>query len=305
MTHTATLLDSAQSDADRPTLAEAQVYCRRVARGHYENFTVASWLLPKHLHQHFANIYAYCRTADDLADEGATDRRLAALDTWEQHLRDCYSGRAVHPIFVALAETIAEFEIPIDPLADLLIAFRQDQHVSHYATTAALLGYCRFSANPVGRLVLHLGRCCDQYTAALSDSICTGLQLVNFCQDVARDWRDRQRIYLPQETLRQFGGDEQTLVADVARGHASKELRGAIAHETERAAEYLQEGWPLVDRVASELRLEVELFVRGGLAVVETIRRQDYDVLRRRPVVTRGKKLQLFAQAWWRRHRSA
>ena len=177
-------------------------------RRHYENFTVASRLLPRRLRQHVCNIYAYCRWADDLADEiGDPQRSLALLDWWETQLRDCYDGRAAHPVFIALSETIRKFDIPAEPFLDLLVAFRQDQRVTRYETIDQVLEYCRCSANPVGRLVLYLGRCHTPERARLSDSICTGLQLANFCQDVARDW-DRGRIYLPQADCRRFGYDE-------------------------------------------------------------------------------------------------
>ncbi len=190
------------------TLGQSRQYCRRLAERHYENFTVASRLLPRRLRQHVCNIYAYCRWADDLADEtGDPQRSLALLDWWEKLLRQCYQGQATHPVFVALSETIHEFNIPAEPFLDLLVAFRQDQQVTRYETIDQLLEYCRYSANPVGRMVLYLGRCHTPERARLSDSICTGLQLANFWQDVARDW-DRGRIYLPQADCRRFGYDE-------------------------------------------------------------------------------------------------
>jgi len=284
-------------------LRDAQAYCRRLAKSHYENFTVASWLLPRDLRQHFCNIYAYCRTADDLADE--TDdagQNLARLDDWEKQLRACYAGNAEHPVFLALADTARRFEIPIEPLADLLVAFRQDQRIDRYETIDELLEYCRYSANPVGQLVLRLGRCCNQRTIPLSDSVCTGLQLVNFWQDVARDWRRRRRIYLPQQTLRRFGCSDASIVDGVARGFADEQLRAAIACEVERAEGYLQRGWPLIEQVTPELRIDVELFIRGGLAVAGAIGRQNFDVLARRPVVGKAKKLSLLAHTWWRQN---
>lgn len=278
----------------RPTLAEAQAYCRAFARSHEENFTVGSWLLPRRLRQHFANVYAYCRWADDLADEtGDAEQNLARLDAWDEQLRACYSGRAEHPIFIALAQTIREFDVPIEPLADLLSAFRQDQRVKRYERFDDLLDYCRRSANPVGRLVLRLGRCCDGQTTPPSDSICTGLQLVNFWQDVARDWRERGRIYLPSETMRRFGCREDA----IERGCADDAFRAAIAFEVDRAESYLQAGWPLVRQVPRGLRVEVELFLRAGLAVAAAIRRQRYDVLARRPRVSKWTRLRLLLVA--------
>lgn len=276
----------------RPSLARSNAWCRDFTRRRAENFTVASWLLPRHLRQHFANVYAWCRWADDLADEhAAAAENLAALDDWELQLQRCAAGEAAHPIYVALAETLREFALPLASFTDLLDAFRQDQRLARYETFDELLVYCRRSANPVGRIVLGLGRCANTENVALSDRICTGLQLVNFWQDVRRDWNERGRIYLPRETLRQFGVQEQDLAGDLATGA----LRAAIAHEVQRAASFLRSGWPLVARVSPALRVEVELFLRGGLAVAQAIRGQNYDILSRRPVVSRAKKLQLLA----------
>ncbi len=214
-----------------PRLPQAQAYCRRLARTHYENFTVASWLLPRKLRQHFANIYAYCRWSDDLADETAGGAEsLQLLDWWQSQLDDCYRGIATHPVFVALQSTIDEFDIPIDPFRDLLIAFRQDQTQTRYETFDDLLGYCRNSANPVGRLVLYLGRCHDDRRGQLADNICTALQLANFWQDVARDY-DRGRIYLPQESCRRAGYDE----AMFARREFNPQFRQLLAGEVDRA----------------------------------------------------------------------
>src|SRR5688572_24380446 len=170
-----------------PSLVESQDYCLRLALTHYENFAVATRLLPRDLRQHFYHVYAYCRWADDLADETADRARsLKLLDWWEHELAECYSGRSRHPVFVALEGTIAEFAIPIEPFRRLITAFRQDQTTTWYGSFDELLGYCRNSADPVGRLVLYLGRCHnDATTGPLSDSICTGLQLANFWQDVA------------------------------------------------------------------------------------------------------------------------
>jgi squalene synthase HpnC len=280
----------------RPSRAEAHAYCRRLARAHYENFAVASWFLPKWLRPHFHAIYAYCRWADDLADETVSaGEGLRGLDWWESELDACYRGSSVHPVFVALRETIDEFSVPRGPFADLLVAFRQDQRVTRCATPDDVLGYCRNSANPVGRLILYLGRCHDERRGALSDSICTGLQLANFCQDVARDW-DRGRVYLPQSTLRAAGYDESMF----ARREFNDAFRGALREEVGRAELHLREGEPLVRLMPRELRLDVSLFVAGGLAILAAIRRQDYDVWRRRPTVSRPAKLGLLARNWWR-----
>lgn len=294
--------DAHGPDAHGPapiTLDEARAWCRRFARGHYENFTVASWLLPRQLLPHFYSIYSYCRFADDLADElGDAEQSLAALDWWETELDRCYAGVPRHAVFVALRSTIDEFSIPREPFARLLTAFRQDQHVTRYRTHEDVLGYCRNSADPVGRLILYLGRSHDERRGALSDSICTGLQLINFCQDVARDWR-RGRLYLPLETLERAGCSESDFVRANERKGATDALRRAVGVEVDRAESYLRGGMELVELVPRELRVEVSLFLAGGLSVVDAIRRQRYDVWRRRPTVSSAKKLRLLVGCWW------
>jgi squalene synthase HpnC len=278
------------------SLAKSRRYCRRLARTHYENFTVATWLLPGRLRQHVANVYAYCRWADDLGDEaGQPAQRLALLKWWEQELRDCYAGQVRHPVFVALRETIDRFQIPIQPLLDLLVAFRQDQSVTSYETREQLLDYCRYSANPVGRLVLYLGECCDPQRAALSDSVCTGLQLANFCQDVARDW-DIGRVYLPRAECARFKYDE----AMFARREASDAFRRLLEFQVVEAEGCLRRGAPLVPMMPRSLRLAVALFVEGGLGILQEIRRQGFDVWTQRPTVTKQHKFQLLARCWWR-----
>jgi len=282
-----------------PSLRVSRNYCRRLARRNYENFTVASWLLPRRLRRHFFHVYAYCRWADDLADEAGDPRQaLALLDWWEGELRACYRGEARHPVFVALGETIRQFGIPPDPFLDLLAAFRQDQRVQRYENLDQLLDYCRCSANPVGRLVLYLGKCHTAERVALADSICTGLQLANFCQDVVRDL-DRGRIYLPQADCRRFGCDEAML----ARRQYTEPLGQLLAAEVAEAEGFLRRGLPLVGLVPPELRLDVALFARGGLAILRAIRRQDYDVWSARPIVSKAEKLRLLVRCWWRLRR--
>ncbi|NUQ65206.1 MAG: squalene synthase HpnC [Pirellulales bacterium] len=271
-------------------------YCRRLARRHYENFTVASLLLPRRLRQHFCNIYAYCRWADDLADEtGDQLQALALLDWWERRLDECFQGEASHPVFVALAETVERFAIPRDPFADLLVAFRQDQRVVRYETFDQLLEYCRYSANPVGRLVLYLGDCHTEERCRLADSICTGLQLANFWQDVARDW-DRGRIYLPIAHCRRFGYGEAAFECR----EFNESFRRLLAAEVAEAEGWLRRGLPLVRMVPDELRVDVSLFVHGGLAILDAIRRQNFDVWSQRPMVSRSEKLRMLARCWWR-----
>ncbi len=285
----------------RFTADEAAAYCRRLTHRHYENFTVASVLLPRRLRPHFYAVYSYCRWADDLADEtGDPQRSLGLLDWWQEELERCYAGEAEHPVFVALGPTIRAFEIPREPFLELLSAFRQDQQVTRYATHDEVLDYCRRSANPVGRLVLYLGRCHDNARVALADSICTGLQLINFCQDVARDWH-AGRVYLPGETLERVGYDESMF----AREECNGEFRAVLAEEVTRAEGYLHRGEPLVEWTPHELRLDVALFVAGGLALAQAIRRANYDVWQARPTLSKYSKLRLLTGCWWRTRRFA
>ncbi|MBN2581068.1 MAG: squalene synthase HpnC [Pirellulales bacterium] len=276
------------------TVRQAEEYCRRLARRHYENFTVASFLLPRPLRRHFCNVYAYCRWADDLADEtGDPQRSRTLLDWWEGQLLDCYQGRAAHPVFIALKETIDRFQIPVEPFGDLLVAFRQDQQVTRYETFDDLLTYCRYSANPVGRLVLYVGECFSEENARLADSICTGLQLANFCQDVARDWR-RGRIYLPQADCRQYGYPE----AMFAGGECNDAFRRLLRAQVDRAEGFFHSGRPLIALLPPALRLDVALFLHGGLAILRAVRRQDFDVWTRRPTVGKLQKLGLLFRCW-------
>ncbi len=279
------------------SLAQARHYCRTLCRQHYENFSVASLLLPRTLRQHIANIYAYCRWADDLADEiHDPQQSLDLLDWWQSELDHCYRGqKACHPVFVALRETIEQYEIPQKPFADLLVAFRQDQRITRYKDLEELLNYCGYSANPVGRLVLYLGRCHTDDRAALSDSICTGLQLANFWQDVARDW-DIGRVYLPQDACRQFGFSE----SDFARRQSTDSFRQLLAAQVEIAEKFLRRGLPLAQNMSPGLQRPVALFAAGGLATLKAIRRQGYDVWTRRPTVSKLKKFQLLVRYGWR-----
>jgi squalene synthase HpnC len=271
-------------------LGEAQRYCRALAKRHYENFTVASWLLPLRLRQHFFNLYAYCRWADDLADEIANPAEsLRLLDWWETKLRDCFLGHAVHPVFVALTETIKSFTIPIDPFVELLTAFRQDQCVTRYDSFDDVLKYCRCSANPVGHLVLYLGGCYSDERTKLSNSICTGLQLANFCQDVAIDW-DRGRIYLPQNDCRDCGYTEEMFKLRDCNESFIKLMKLQV----DRAEKHLLAGLPLVEIMPKELRLDIALFINGGLAILNAVRRLRFNVWAKRPTVSKIGKLWLF-----------
>jgi len=273
----------------------ARRYCRNLVRRHYENFTVVSLLIPPPLRRPLYSVYAYCRWADDLADEaGDPAKALALLDWWETQLRDCYDGRATHPVFVALAETIRQYAIPIDPFVDLLVAFRQDQRQTRYETFDQLLEYCRYSANPVGRLVLYVAQCHEPKRAIRADCISTGLQVVNFLQDVALDW-DRGRIYLPRMHLLHYGYEE----AMFAARQSNEAFRRLMAAEAAEAEGLLRRGLPLVKMMPPEFELDVTLFVHGGLAILEKIRQVDYDVWTRRPVLSRLEKLRLGIRCWW------
>lgn len=281
------------------SLEEAQAYCRRLANTHYENFSAASRLFPRHLNQHLCNVYAYCRWADDLADESAKGEALALLDWWQRLLDAAYAGEATHPVFVALGETIRQFQLPREPLADLLIAFRRDQTQTRYETLADLLTYCEKSANPVGRIVLHLGRCADEENFQLSDSVCTGLQLANFWQDVRRDYQ-RGRVYIPQENCRAAGWDEARFI----RGRCDDSFRALLKPLVDYAASRLSAGDKLARRVDRSLRLPIRVFTNGGRAILAATRQSGYDVWSRRPTVGPIAKLRILASAvlqsiWW------
>jgi len=276
-----------------PSLPDAYSYCERLARTHYENFSVATWFLPKRLRQHFFNIYAYCRISDDLGDEtGDPSASLQLLDEWESELNACYDGDPRHPVFVALAGTVREFDIPKHEFADLLTAFRQDQTVTRYGTFDDLLGYCHYSANPVGHLVLYLCGHRDPERQQLSDFTCTALQLANFWQDVSVDY-EKGRIYLPLESLRRF----QVTENDIAHKNNSPQFREMMRFEVDRARNWFARGFPLVGKVSRELAIDIELFSRGGQEILNAIERKDYAVLGCRRAISRSRKLALVARA--------
>jgi squalene synthase HpnC len=279
--------------ATAPSLQDAQAYCERLARTHYENFSVATWFLPKRLRQHFFNVYSYCRISDDLGDEtGDRDASLQLLNEWETELNACYEGSPRHPVFVALAGTVQQFQIPKQTFADLLTAFRQDQKVTRYQTFDDLLGYCRNSANPVGHLVLYLCGYNDAERQKLSDFTCTALQLANFWQDVTIDyWKGR--IYLPLEDLNRFQVSEN----DIAAGRNTPQFREMMRFEVQRAREWFDRGLPLVGKVSRELAIDLELFSRGGQEILNAIERQNFAVLGRRPDISKSRKLALVARA--------
>ncbi len=279
--------------ARAPSLAEAQEYCRRLARTHYENFSVASWFLPARLRQHFFNVYAYCRISDDLGDEvGDPAASLRLLDQWEAELDACYSGTPRHPVFVALAETVCKLDIPKQPFADLLTAFRQDQTVSRYQTFDDVVGYCHNSANPVGHLVLYLCGYRDAERQTLSDFTCTALQLANFWQDVSDDF-GKGRIYLPLEDLKRYGVSEE----DIAGQRNTAAFCEMMRFEVERARDWFTQGLPLIKNVDKELAIDLELFSRGGQEILNAIEHQGFTVLGNRPSISKSRKLALVARA--------
>ena len=287
---------AADSSCETPTLEEANAYCRTLATGHYENFPLVSWLLPKGLHQHFYNVYAFCRWADDLGDEiSDSERSLELLGWWRDELVACYAGQCRHPVFVALRQTIDKFEIPQQPFADLISAFEQDQHTLEYDTRDQLLDYCTRSANPVGRIVLHLCRQVSDQTFVWSDSICTGLQLANFWQDVNRDL-DINRIYLPKEDRDRFGVIREDLFAR----RTTDEFLKLMRYEVDYARGLLEGGLPLVEILPGPLQVDIELFARGGLRILRRIEQIDYRVLDNRPVVTKFDAVQMLISCLWR-----
>ncbi|HEX5422586.1 MAG TPA: squalene synthase HpnC [Candidatus Acidoferrales bacterium] len=274
---------------------EAQRYTRWLATHHYENFNVVSWLLPRRLHQHFYNVYAYCRWADDLGDEVPDhERALALLDAWEAELRLCYGAGTspTHPVLIALRETIREKDIPIQPFSDLLKAFRQDQRVQRYANWDEVVDYCVYSANPVGRLVLYVCGYRDEERQRLSDYTCTALQLANFWQDVSRDL-EKGRIYIPLDAIAAHGLTENDIVGRRFDSYYIALMKDLIG----RTRELFAAGLPLAQRVDSTLRADIELFSRGGMWILDAIEEEGYDTLNHRPELTDGAKVSLLARA--------
>ena len=274
---------------------EAQRYTRWLATHHYENFNVVSWLLPRRLHQHFYNVYAYCRWADDLGDEVPDHARaLELLDAWEEELRLCYlNGKSPsHPVLIALRETIREKNIPQKPFSDLLRAFRQDQRVQRYTNWDEVLDYCVYSANPVGRLVLYVCGYRDEERQRLSDFTCTALQLANFWQDVSRDL-EKGRIYIPLDALAAHGLTETDIVERRFDARYVALMKDLIA----RTRELFAAGLPLAQRVDPALRIDIELFSRGGMWILDAIEAQGYDTLNHRPALAKTAKVRLLGRA--------
>ena len=293
----------APDDAPIPSVAAAYAYCRRLARRHYENFTVGSLLLPRQLLPHAYALYAYCRTVDDLGDAAVPPHpytpdelaayRLSCLDWWQSELESCYHGQPAHPVMVALQQTIRAFDLPPQPFLKLIAANRFDQQTRRYPTYADLLHYCDHSANPVGHLALHLFGYHDPELQALSDATCTALQLTNFWQDVARDYQ-MGRIYLPQADLDAFGYTE----SDLAAGVVNAAFRQLLAFQVARTKDLFRQGAALPPLLDGRVQLDVALFTKGGLAVLDAIQKRNYDVLTARPALSRRRKASLFLSTW-------
>jgi squalene synthase HpnC len=275
-------------------LPEAEAATAHLAHSHYENFSVVSVLLPKRLRQDFCNVYAFCRVADDLGDEvGDREQALRLLAEFHQLTEACYHGDGDTALFVALRGTIRKYDIPIQPFLDLISAFQQDQHIVRYQTFEQVVDYCRRSADPVGRLVLYMCGYRDEQRQRFSDQICTALQLTNFWQDVRRDILDRDRIYLPLDTMNRFGVTE----AQIRQGRCDQPYRDLIRFEVDRTQALFDQGEALLPMLDRSVRAQVSLFARGGRSILQAIRRQNYDTLSHRPSLSKMQKGRLIASA--------
>lgn len=272
--------------------AEALAYTRWLATHHYENFHVVSFLLPKELHQDFYNVYSFCRWADDLGDEiGDPQESLRLLAWWRDELQGMYSGNPVHPVFIALEATVRRYDIPIEPFDRLICAFEQDQTVTRYQTFEHVFGYCVNSANPVGHLVLYLCGYRDSERQALSDYTCTALQLANFWQDVTVDLQ-KDRIYLPLDLFAKYGYSAEELFAHRFNANFEAVMRDAVI----LAEDLFHKGLPLIGKVDRRLALDLELFSRGGLKILQKIKAQHYNVLERRPQISKAERVGILLQ---------
>ncbi len=281
-------------DAGRKSVADSYRYCEQLARRHYENFPVASWLLPRSLRPAVAAIYAFARTADDFADEGTRlpHERLSTLDEWQRNLDRCTEEEVDHPVFIALADVLAQHPIPKQLLADLLTAFRMDVTTQRYATFNDVLHYCRHSANPVGRIVLHLFGDYREDSGELSDKICTALQLTNFWQDVRLD-AQKGRIYIPLEDMHRFGYTERELL----KGTINEQFRELLRFQVSRTREFFQAGAALVRTAVPQLRFELRLTWLGGMRILKKIEDAGFDVMTTRPTLRAVDKVSLLLKA--------
>lgn len=269
-------------------------HCEELVRSHYENFPVASFFLPKNLRPYVAAVYAFARTADDFADEGnrSPEERLAALDDWQNNLDACYEGKANHPIFIALAEVVQRKNVPKQLLSDLLTAFKMDVTTRCYQSYDELLFYCQYSANPVGRLVLHLFDDVSDRHCQLSDNICTGLQLTNFWQDIRIDYA-KGRTYLPLEDMGRFGYTE----GEFSRQLCDNRWRKLMAFEIERTRQLFEAGRPLLNEAVPALQFELGLTWHGGMMILNKIEQADYSVFANRPTIGTLEKILIVAKS--------
>jgi squalene synthase HpnC len=277
------------------TKAEAEAYTRWLATSHYENFHVVSFLLPKHLHQDFYNVYAFCRWADDLGDEiGDPQESLRLLAWWRGELEAMFRGKVKNPVYVALEGTAKQYALPKQLFADLITAFEQDQTVTRYANWEELFAYCKNSANPVGRLVLRLCGYADDERDRLSDATCTALQLANFWQDIAVDLK-KDRVYLPLDLLARHGYSVEDLLAL----RYTARFQAVMWEAVDMARKLFREGLPLPKMVNKRLGFDLELFSRGGLKILDKIEKQEYNVLERRPSISKVERVQVLLGALW------
>jgi squalene synthase HpnC len=286
---------SAEALDGRYSREQAEAYTRWLATHHYENFHVVSFLLPKRLHQDFYNVYAFCRWADDLGDEmGDPAESLRLLAWWRRELHAMYAGETRHPVYVALAGTAARHALPSSLFDDLITAFEQDQTITRYPTWDELFGYCRNSANPVGRLVLRLCGYDDPARDRLSDATCTALQLANFWQDVTVDL-EKDRVYIPLQALERHG----YALDDLFARRFTPAFQAVMKDAVDVARKLFLEGLPLVKTVNRRLSFDLELFSRGGLRVLSKIERRNYDVLASRPAVSKLERVELLLASLW------
>jgi squalene synthase HpnC len=288
-------VQSPEALAGTYTKASAEEYTRWLATHHYENFHVVSFLLPKRLHQDFYNVYAFCRWADDLGDEiGDPAESLRLLGWWRRELEAMYAGQLQHPVFIALEDTVKKYDLPQQLFSDLITAFEQDQTVLRYANWDEVFGYCRYSANPVGRLVLRLCGYADAERDRMSDATCTALQLANFWQDVTVDW-EKDRVYLPLDLLARYG----YAVDQIGRREFNDAFQSVMRDAVDVARGLFLQGLPLSKTVDRRLAFDLELFSRGGLRVLDKIEGQNYNVLARRPAISKFERLQLLFGSLW------
>lgn len=279
-------------------------YCEEIAKSHYENFPVASLLLPKAKRRYVYAIYAFARAADDFADEpdimGGPEKRLSLLNEWHEKLKDVYNGKSVDPIFIALRNTVEVNKIPIEPLENLLKAFKQDVVKNRYESFDEVLDYCRNSANPVGRLVLMIFGCHDEEFFKYSDNICTALQLTNFWQDIEVDLR-KDRVYIPKEDMNRLGYSENELFMK----QYNQKFKDLLSFEVNRTQQIFDEGYKLIELTASDdrtkkLSKELKLTWLGGTEILNKIKEIDYDVFNKRPSIRAADKIKIFIKSRFR-----